>query len=131
MSKAEDLQEYIKQLCREEKYEPKEGVWNFRSGGCCCCSVDAAVKVVKKFGGRVMGYYCSRNPSALIGLNICGGHDFAIVADRFIVDYWAFRIVRVLERPVLDLTKWLDYEIAQQMYGDTKTWEEVLTEPKH
>jgi hypothetical protein len=131
MATADDLYEYINQLCREEEYEPEEGVWMFRSGGSCCRCVDSAVKVVEKFRGRVVGYKCSRNPSSLIGLNICEGHDFAIVEERFIVDYWAFRIACVIDRPVLDLTTRQDCQIARQIYGDNNTWEEVTSEHQH
>lgn len=131
MVTAEHLHEYVNQLCREEEYEPDEGVWTFRSGGSCCRCVDAAVKVIEKFGGRVVGYNCSQNPSAQIGKNLCEGHDFAIVEERFIVDYWAFQVARIIEHPVLDITQPSDGQLARQLYGDKNTWEEVIGERKN
>lgn len=130
MVTAEQLNDFVKQLCQEEKYEPDEGVWIFDSGGFCCRCVDAAIKVIQKFGGRVVGYNCSQNPSALIGKKLCEGHDFAVVAERFIVDYWAFQVARVIERPVLDITQPKDYQLVRQLYGDENKWEQVAYERK-
>jgi hypothetical protein len=130
MVTAEDLHAYVNHLCREEEYEPDEGVWTFRSGGSCCRCVDAALKVVEKFGGQVVGYNRSQNPLALIGINLCEGHDFAIVAERFIIDYWAFRVARIIDRPVLDITQPSDARLVRDLYGEMNRWEQIIGEPK-
>jgi hypothetical protein len=60
------LSDFVKDLCEEERYDPDEGYWYFESGASCCICTDAAVKIVQVFGGRVVGYYGSKNPSAFI-----------------------------------------------------------------
>jgi hypothetical protein len=126
MVTAKKLHEYVNQLCREEVYDPEEGVWSFRSGGSCCRCADSAIKVIERYGGRIIGFNCSQNPSARIGKSLCEGHDFAYVAERFIVDYWAFQVARVINRPVLDMRQTKNRKVARQIYGDKKTWEDVI-----
>jgi hypothetical protein len=118
-----ELQGFILTLCEEEEYDPHEGVWTFRSGGSCSRCTDSAVKVVRAFGGRMIGYYASDNPTAAIGEPHCDGHDFAIVADRFVVDYWAYRVVGAVDRPVFDLSEPSDAALVNQFYGSKETWE--------
>ena len=116
---------FVNQLIREEEYEPEEGCWTFRSGGSCGDCIDSAMKVTHEFGGHVMGYYSIKNPTAVIGKAYCEGHDFAFVAERFIVVYWAFRYKEIIDRPILDLANPKDRLLAQQLYDDRGSWEEV------
>jgi hypothetical protein len=121
-----ELQGFILSLCAEEEYEPNEGVWTFRSGGSCSRCTDSALKVVTAFGGRMVGYYASDNPTAAIGEPDCEGHDFAIVANRFLVDYWAYRIAGIADRPVFDMSDSDEYARVQMLYGNREAWSEIL-----
>lgn len=122
---ATQLQDFIAKLCNEEEYEPIEGRWTFKSGGDCGRCTDAAMKVALAFSGRVVGYKLSRNPSARIGYECCEGHDFAIVANRFVVDYWAFRVARLISTPVFDMSNPSDRELVRSLYGSEQIWEDV------
>jgi hypothetical protein len=122
---ADQLRDFVAKLCDEEEYEPVEGRWMFKSGGDCGRCTDAAMKVALAFGGRVVGYESSDNPSARIGFTCCEGHDFAIVANRFVVDYWAFRVARMVNTPVFDLRKHGDHELVRLLYGHEQSWKNV------
>jgi hypothetical protein len=125
MTTVGQLQRFVAALRAEEQYDSDEGHWTFQSGGSCCCCTDAATKVAKVFGGRVVGYSAANNRSALVGTAHCGGHDFALVEDRFIVDYWAFRVAGLIPKPVLDLNRREDRELSRRHYGDPDSWEDV------
>jgi hypothetical protein len=125
MATAKELHEFFDRLCEEAEYEPREGRWMFRSGGSCCRCTDAAMKVAEAFGGRVVGYYAKNNPAAAIGREVCEGHDFAIVADRFIVDIWAFQVLHFTSQPVFDLEDADERELVRHLYGDAQKWDDV------
>lgn len=125
MVTANEIHRFFKRLCKEAKYDPDVGVWSFQSGGYCCNCTDVAMKVVTAFGGRVVGYSSNNNLSAFIGREICEGHDFALVADRFIVDIWAFQVAKVISQPVFDLEDAGERELVRHLYGDARTWEDV------
>lgn len=122
---ASELHDFVAKLCSEEEYEPVEGRWGFKSGGDCGRCTDAAMKVALAFGGRVVGYKSPANPSARIGYECGEGHDFAVVANRFVVDYWAFRVARLVATPVLDLSNPSDRELVRFLYGNEQSWEDV------
>lgn len=125
MTSVRQLQSFVDALRADEQYDSDVGHWTFRSGGSCCCCTDAAAKVAKAFGGRVVGYLAARNRSARIGAAHCEGHDFALVENRFIVDYWAFHVARLTTKPVLDLNSREDQALARCLYGDADSWEDV------
>ena len=56
----------------------------------------------------------------------CDGHDFAIVAERFVVDYWAFRIARLTGTPVFDMNNADELQVVRHLYGNEQTWEDAL-----
>jgi hypothetical protein len=122
---AAQLSDFIAKLCNEEEYESVEGRWTFKSGGDCGCCTDGATKVAVAFEGRVVGYKSLPSTSAVIGYQQCGGHDFAIVANRFVVDYWAFRVARLITTPVFDIENPDERKIVESLYGNEQTWEDV------
>jgi hypothetical protein len=123
MKTSAEIRAFVYDLCEEEQYEPEEGRWIFRSGGDCFGCFDAAAKVARRFGGQVIGYWSRKNPAAAIGSNHAEGHDFALIGNRYIVDYWAFRIGRLIDDPVLDLIDRKDNQRATVLYGDRAAWE--------
>jgi hypothetical protein len=125
METADDLRAFVYQLCDEEKYDAEEGKWIFSRGGDCFRCADSAAKIVRRFGGRVVGYFSARNTAALIGSVYGEGHDFALVSNRYLVDNWAFSIARLIDDPVMDLDKLHDLARSRVLYGDESTWEDV------
>ena len=125
MSYHKELTSYIECLCEEETYEELEGFYFFKSGGSCTTCTDSALKIARKFNGKVYGYDCTKNPEALIGVKYCSGHDFAMVAERYIVDYWAFRFIPVVRKPVFDIAIELDRAQVRRLYGNRDNWVEV------
>jgi hypothetical protein len=128
MTTIAQLRNYVNALCAEEEYDENEGCWIFRGGGSCCCCTDSAIKVAKYFGGRVVGYFMVNNRQASISADNYGGHNFALIDDRFVVDYWSYRVARLIKKPVLDLRIKGDRVLAKLLYGDRDSWEDVPTE---
>jgi len=93
------------------------------TGNCTNC----ARIVTARFGGEVRGYYQSDNPTARVGETEYG-HDFAITADRFLVDPWLFHYYG--DSPVLDLTAQNDRAEAFARYGPEEKWE-LLPEDRY
>jgi len=85
------------------------------------CSACARI-IADRFGGEVLGYYHAHNPFALIGESE-GGHDFAITADRFLVDPWLYHYYG--ELPVLDMDVAADRAQALARYGPEENWQRV------
>lgn len=86
------------------------------------CTLTAAW-LAEAGGGAVMGYWATDNPAAEIGA-IEGGHDFALLAGRFIVDWWATEYAATsLPHPgVLDLDDPADTERVSRFYGPRGAW---------
>src|SRR5262245_43357678 len=97
---SKQIYSFVESLCGEEHYDENEGCWYFKSGGACLTCTDSAIKIAHKFSGIVCGYYSIHNVAAIIGHSICNGHDFALIQDRFLVDYWVYRIAGLLKFPV-------------------------------
>ena len=116
------LQKFVTALIESEAYDDDEGFWCFRDGSVCSTCTSAAVLVAREFDGAVFGYCAKDNPIARIGAPLCEGHDFAVIAGRWIVDYWAFRVARVSPRAVLDLRIPRDKKLAQRLYGGQESW---------
>lgn len=117
---------FVQCLIGEESYDEEEGFWKFADGSHCSVCVSSAARIAHEFDGAVIGYWSKANPAATIGGPLCEGHDFAFIADRWIVDYWAFRIAMVIQKPVLDLDSEQDRNLAKRLFGDRNAWE-VLT----
>jgi hypothetical protein len=119
---------FVRKLCAEEVYDADEGKWIFKSGGSCFQCTDSAMKIAKKFDGQVLGYFSNRNTSAQIGERLVSGHDFAFIHDRYIVDYWAYRVRKILAIPILDIENPRHRRTIRMLYGDQNKWESVPLE---
>lgn len=128
MMTADKVRSFVKRLVSEEYYQQDQGEWCFRSGGSCGVCTDSAIKIARRFHGKVFGYNCTTNSNAAIGKEFCEGHDFAVIDNRFIVDYWAYRVIGVMTDPVLDLSKDLDACEVTRLFGNPSSWEEVVFE---
>jgi hypothetical protein len=117
------LTEYVEQLIRSERYDEDEGCYHFNDGGDMCgVCTSGALKVAAEFHGAVWGYSADENPLATIGQRICSGHDFAVVHNRWLVDYRGYRYAEAISRPVLDIEKTDDRDIIHTSYGDAERW---------
>ncbi|MBK6776781.1 MAG: hypothetical protein IPG74_13405 [Flavobacteriales bacterium] len=72
--------------------------------------------------GRVVGYYSKDNPRATIGLPTVEGHDFAVIEDRWLVDYWAWHVLRLVATPIFDLRNNADRKEVVRLYGPSLKW---------
>jgi hypothetical protein len=73
--------------------------------------------VTEGFGGEIRGYWTEDNPLATAAAAE-GGHDFALIAGRFIVDPWLYHYYG--ESPVLDLGVPAERAEAACRYGRWK-----------
>jgi hypothetical protein len=117
------IEHFVDKLIAEEFYDEEEGVWKFADGSHCSVCFSSAARIAREFDGKIIGYWSKRNPAAMIGGTLCEGHDFTFVANRWVVDYWAFRIARVIPKLVLDLGGEDDRELAKTLFGDPAAWE--------
>jgi hypothetical protein len=83
---------------------------------------------------KVMGYEEGANPTETAsgardpkrqGIETNGGHDFAIVEGRYLVDPWAVETAQTSDRAVFDLTDAGDRQRVRELYGDPETWEKA------
>jgi len=121
-----ELLQYCQHLSDTEQYDDEEGYhyWEVvlpglgepraQSGNC----TNGARLIANKFGGVVMGYRVTDNPTETLCERV-GGHDFAIVG-RFLVDWWAWQLPSAIAAPVLDLD--LDKHQIRRLYGDPNCW---------
>lgn len=85
-----------------------------KEGFICSQAAFASRDVV---GGVVYGYWAEDNPAAFLGSSE-GGHDFLVVNDRWIIDFWAAAYYD--EMPIHDLTK--DHAEILRLYGSRDKW---------
>jgi len=78
--------------------------------------------VTERFGGDIRGCWAEDNPLATAG-EAEGGHDFALIAGRFIVDPWLYHYYG--DAPVLDLEVPTERTEALDRYGPEENWKRV------
>lgn len=100
------------------------GEWVWANGESVFRCTTSARRVADAFGGRVVGFANDENPAAEIVTNE-DGHDFALIAERYVVDYWAAFAAGVTERPILDLFNKSDAETISRLYGPRDAWRTV------
>jgi hypothetical protein len=80
---------------------------------------DTSVWLAERLKGVVHGYHHEDNPTAVLG-ETEGGHDFLLIDDRWLVDWWAKDTYQ--ERDLYDLKKLEDQAEVERLYGDPKNW---------
>ena len=115
---------FIRRLCDEEEYESEEGRWIFRSGGDSGRCTDGAMKVAIEFDGLVVGYRTADNPSAVVPKYV-DGHDFALIAGRFVVDYWGCHVANEVDRTVFDLNDPEEAKLVRHYFGKQTAWQTI------
>lgn len=115
---------FLEQLDNEVTEGGPGGEWVWADGDPVFQCTTSARRVADTFGGRVVGYFSDDNPTAEIGKDE-DGHDFAFIAERFLVDYWGAYVVGEIDRPVFDLADPADREIISRLYGPREAWRTV------
>lgn len=100
--------------------------WEADEEGWSICTNWAAKIQDKLAPGRVViaGFLTENNPTATRMDYLAGGHDFAIVDGRWIVDPWITEVECEDKRGVYDLEVPFD-DFMTSIYGDPKCWEVV------
>lgn len=118
----EAIEKFIADLSDEEYFCLADDEWQFRNGTACAICTTAARHIAERFNGQVLGYHSVNNPGADIGLPNLDGHDFALIDDRWLVDYWAWHVARLVTTPIFDLKDRLDHADVHWLYGDAGRW---------
>lgn len=86
------------------------------------CTVTATA-IARELRGAVYGYHSDDNPTAELG-QLEGGHDFAFIDDRFIVDWWAtvYPACEPAHPGILDLHNPRHAAWAARWYGPSERW---------
>lgn len=123
------IEEFCKALREEEFFNEEAEEWQFRDGSACAICTASAKQIAKRFGGLVFGYQSDCNPTARIGLPAIDGHDFALIDDRWLVDYWAWRVAGIAAQPIHDLSYAADRTAACALNGPANVWDLVELTP--
>lgn len=83
---------------------------------------DTATWLAERLDGEVYGYRHKDNPEAELGESEFG-HDFVVVDDRWLVDWWAKDSYQL--RDLYDLKDPADQEKVRRLYGDPGKWEKA------
>lgn len=87
--------------------------------GICTHGADYVIKTLGQ--GARYGFHVEDNPSVTDRTVInAGGHDFALIESRYIVDPWY--ALTVNGQGVFDLESAVDRKKAQKIYGSTDSW---------
>lgn len=101
----------------------------FRDGLDAICCTNYAIQVAKALPGRtqIVGFANEDNPTSRVAREEIhpGGHDFAIVDGRYIVDPWIKLVAAESEQVVFDLCDPGDAAIALDIYGPRACWESM------
>lgn len=107
---------------------------HFPNGSSFCCCTDHAINVGKMCPGRVkiFGFENKDNPTAWIvrGSLHPGGHDFAILDDRYLIDTWIWHIAYETRQTVFDLQDKADTDTVLRLYGPRECWKRMTEAEK-
>ena len=104
-------------------------------GGSGTCCTDYAEFIYNALPGRVeiWGFANEDNPNCRIAQEEWhpGGHDFAIVDNRFIVDPWPRLVACTCDQMVFDLKDSDEAEAASRIYGTKGDWVRLEDAERH
>lgn len=95
----------------------------FPDGNCWaeCTSWAMYVRRMERQRAKLYGFDSDENPDSEIA-QLCGGHDFAVVDGRFIVDGWVANVEGMSKQAIFDLRDPADVADIHELYGDTALW---------
>lgn len=102
-----------------------EGIFCLPDGTPFSACTNSADYVVRTLGeGARYGFYVEDNPTVTDDEIIsAGGHDFAVLRNRFIVDLWICHFIESEDQFVFDLWDKKDSKKIQELFGDPKCWD--------
>lgn len=122
----ERLNELFAGLRKEEMPEFRSV---FHDGLDAICCTNYAIQVAKALPGRtrIVGFANEDNPTSRVAREEIhpGGHDFAIVDGRYLVDPWIKLVAAEGEQIVFDLADPADAAAALDIYGPRECWESM------
>lgn len=96
------------------------------NGGSGTRCTDYATLIYQQLPGRVeiWGFANQNNPTSRVAREQIhpGGHDFALVDGRYIVDPWLRLVPRVVQQMVFDLQDPADAALVADIYGPRECW---------
>jgi hypothetical protein len=105
------------------------------NGGSAVCCTDYAALIFSKLPGRVQifGFANADNPTSRVARESIhpGGHDFAVVDGRFIVDPWLRLVPCACQQMVFDLDNAEDGKFALDLYGPRNCWTRMETAERY
>lgn len=115
------LKQKVEAAWREHGKNPDHGNYPFECPGVGVVGTctNTAAYMADKLGGEIYGYLSEDNPTAVVG-EAEYGHDFAVVDDRYLVDFWAAETYSY--PPLYDMKDRLDLKEVEKMYGDRSKW---------
>lgn len=97
----------------------------FTDSGRSACECTAYAEHVRNVLGAervaVVGFFESENPDSEVARD-CGGHDFALVDGRFVVDPWLRAVDGRSQAIAFDTALESDRETIARLYGRRETW---------
>lgn len=103
----------------------------FRDGLDAICCTNYAIQVAKALPGRtqIVGFANEDNPTSRVAREEIhpGGHDFAVVDGRYIVDPWIKLVAAEVDQVVFDLDDPIDAAVALDIYGPRECWESMVS----
>ncbi len=91
---------------------------------CCTNYAIHVVRGVRPISAQIMGFANIDNPHSRVALEEIhpAGHDFAIVADRYLVDPWIVFVAGYTHQIVFDLSDPRDAATVLDLYGPAECW---------
>lgn len=98
------------------------------NGGSAVCCTDYAAVIFQTLPGRVQifGFANEENPTSQVARDELhpGGHDFAVVDNRYIVDPWPRLVPGAFDQMVFDM-EGADAGLALDVYGPRSCWKHM------
>lgn len=121
MTPMNDLSEEEQETADIYAYLPN----NEEMGKCTNC----AVYVAEQYPGRaeVYGFLCENNPECTHkAVTDAFGHDFCVIDNRYIVDFWVSLYAGYEQQSIYDLQDKNDQAKIKQIYGNPEKWSVMI-----
>ncbi len=122
----EEITTFFDSLDADCAQNTPDGEWTFANGDAVFVCTHSARRVAAHFNGRVVGFDFSANRRGVMGEDQ-DGHDFALLNEHLVVDYWAARIAGSVTLGVFDLNRPEDRETVERLYGSPENWHTVAS----
>lgn len=105
-----------------------DGPATFPDGGDWAICSYWAQDLHKRLGARVVQYGFDDEENATSEIaQLAGGHDFAVVDGRYIVDGWLVKVEQMHKTGVFDLEDESQFADITRFYGDPRCWKDGST----